>query len=72
MDTKIDFEPNPAYGDVKRKLKSSDHIAVNTNVAYETVEKQDLSIENNIYATVNWHYCDYFILCECPETVSVL
>ena len=39
LDTKIDFEPNPAYGDVKRKLKSSDLIAVNTNVVYETVEK---------------------------------
>ena len=52
MDTKIDFEPNPAYGDVKRKRKIEDYIDVNQNAAYETV-KTDLSVERAVYETVN-------------------
>ena len=52
MDTKIDFEPNPAYGDVKRKREVEDYIATDQNAAYETV-KTDLSVEHAVYETVN-------------------
>ena len=48
MDTKLDIEPNPAYGDVKYKftIAEEDNIAVSPNAAYETV-KRDLSAQNN-------------------------
>ena len=40
MDTKIDIEPNPAYGDVKFKfaIAEEENVAVSPNTAYETVK----------------------------------
>ena len=48
-DTNIDFEANPAYGNVKH-YKPEEGIALDTNVAYEVV-KQDLSLQGNVYET---------------------
>ena len=53
VDTNIDFEPNPAYGGVKR----DEHVIVNENVAYNMFKK-DGSNENNAYETVKQDLSD--------------
>ena len=50
-DTNIDIEANPAYGNAKQ-YKPDGVISLDANVAYETV-KQDLSLLDNIYETLN-------------------
>lgn len=50
-DTNIDFEANPAYGDVKQ-YKPEELIGLNTNIAYEMV-KQDLALQDNVYETLS-------------------
>ena len=46
-DTNIDIEINPSYGNMKQ-LQSEEIIALDNNVAYETV-KQNLSVKDNVY-----------------------
>ena len=50
-DTNINFEANLAYGNTKH-YKPDEGISLDTNVAYETV-KQDLSLQDNVYETLN-------------------